>query len=383
MTKRRNGLLWVLGALLLGTLPVGRSGAAPQEPAVPPLTVEDFESATLGARPFLWKEDRAGEKDAVIGVERMALDGNDVNKALKFDYDFTRSAASRTGLGAGPGEQPLPGGIAGLSAMVYGDASGNAMGLRLRDRGGKLYTWWTPVTWTGWKKVRISLDPAAADHNGAGGKGAPEMPLALDTVRIERRPGAAAKGAIFVDEITAECEFGAVSTLYDTSDGVKLDGWKAIRNRATAGEVGETTAPRAGREIPVLKLAWEYENGADSSVEWVNPLPAGAGHGTLVMEIFGDGSNNLLRFRMQDGADRIWSANLPTLLIDWSGWKTVYINTRTLRGPEGGAAVMTRFPVKFYSLAVDDVSPSDHLPGVESGRKGELYVGRILYCREK
>jgi hypothetical protein len=71
--------------------------------------------------------------------------------------------------------------------------------------------------------------------------------------------------------------------------------------------------------------------------------------------------------------------------VDWSGWKTLYLDTRTLKDPTATdpTALLEKFPVKFQSLILDDCSPGDGLPGVESGRMGEIYVGKILFCSEK
>jgi hypothetical protein len=204
-------------------------------------------------------------------------------------------------------------------------------------------------------------------------------------VRVTRLPGGAAKGEIVVDNVTAVPAFGAVTTLLDTRGGVKLDGWTARRNRATLGEVAESLVPRDGQDVPALKLEYEYENAADASVEFAKSIPAGDGHGTLIAEVFGDGSNNVLRFRMADADGRVWTATAPTILVDWAGWKTLYVDTRTLRDPTGPdpSATLEKFPVRFHSLLIDDCSPSDNLPDVESGRKGEIYLWRLLFAREK
>jgi hypothetical protein len=190
---------------------------------------------------------------------------------------------------------------------------------------------------------------------------------------------------MMVDNLVAETKFGKVNTLLDSGGAVQKDGWRAIRNRAVGGEISDTLRPRGGKDTSVLTLQYKYENSGDASVEFAKTIPAGEGHGTLILDVFGDGSNNLLRVRMLDGQDHPWQATWATMLIDWSGWKSVYIDTRTLRDTEGSdpSATISKFPVKFYSVMVDDCSPKDALPGVESGREGDIAIGRILFCAEK
>ncbi|HEU4751705.1 MAG TPA: hypothetical protein VFU47_01275, partial [Armatimonadota bacterium] len=377
--------------LVLGLAGAARGLQQAAPPEVPPLILEDFETATIGARPYLWREAKQGAMQATLGAEKAELDGSDANKGLKLEYTFPATFAEGQGVEAGPGlrpgsaGQPLPGSMTALSLMVYGDASKNGIGVRLRDRSGERFEWQTPVTWTGWRKMEIPLDPKTAARSGARANGVLDLPLTFDAVRVARLPGGAAKGETLVDNLTAICRFARVTTLYDTRDGAKLDGWQAHRNRSTVGTVSESLVPRAGKDVPALKLEYEYENAGDASVEYSHTLPAGEGHGTLLADVFGDGSNNILRFRMLDGEGHPWQATSATILVDWSGWKTLYVDTRTLRDPSGPdpSAPLEKFPVRFQSLIIDDCSPGDALPGVESGRKGEIYLGRLLFGAER
>ncbi len=354
-----------------------------QEGGVPPLILADFEESALGSKPYLWKLNVAQAPRSVIAVEKVELNGVASNKAIQFEYLFP--AAGTPALIAGPGGQALPGSVSSLAVMVYGDAGKNAVAIRVQDRVGENFEWQSPITWNGWKKVVFDLDPrTAARSGGTPANGSLDLPLTFSDVRVIRTAAGIPKGKVLIDDIEAVCRFGRVTTLYDVADGVKPEGWRTVKNRSVIGTVADNLVPRNGKDQAVLKLEYQYENSGDASVEFGKTMVAGNGHGTLIAEVFGDGSNNVLRFRMLDGQDHVWGANLPTILVDWSGWKTLYLNTRTLKDPDSQDvnAVMEKFPVKFYAIVIDDVNGKDQLPGVESGRKGEIFLARLLFAAE-
>jgi hypothetical protein len=362
------------------------------EPAtVPPLVLEDFEGTTLGSRPYLWKEEKKNASEATIGAERTELDGNDANKALKFEYEFGASFNAAHNVEVGPGlrgvstGQDLPGSLTGVALMIYGDNSKNSLGLRVKDRTGESFTWQLPITWSGWKKAVVPIDPRLATKGGTRGNGALDPPLTFEAITVQRQQAGARKGEVMVDNLEAQCKFAKVATLLDSVGPVNPVGWKASRNRAQVGEITDTLRPRGGKDVPVLTFQYKYENSGDASVEFAKTISAGDGHGTLILDVFGDGSNNVLRVRMLDGQDHVWQATWATILVDWAGWRSVYVDTRTLRDTAGNdpTAMLDKFPVKFHSVVVDDCSPKDNLPGVESGREGDICIGRILYCAEK
>jgi len=372
----------LLAAGVVCALAAPRAGYGQATPTVPPLVLENFEAATVGARPYLWKEGRHKAQMVEIGAERTELDGDDANKALKYDYTFGSAFDAADGVEAGPLNQALPGSLSGLSLMVHSDGSKNAVAVRFRDRLGETFEWRVPLTWMGWQKVTLPLNPAAALKGGRAGNGALDYPVTFEVVRVARLPAGARKGSMMIDNITAQCKFAKLHTLYDTAAGVHPELWRANRNRSTIGLIADSLVPRDGKDQAVLKLEYEYENVGDASVEFQRTLPVGAaGHGTLIAEVYGDGSNNIIRFRMLDAADAVWQATWTSLLVDWSGWKTLYLDTRLLRQPTGTdpTAAPERLPLKFHSLVVDDCSASDALPGVESGRKGEIFLGRLLF----
>ena len=377
----------VLAAAKLGLARAGYSlAAATAADVVPPIILEDFEGSTLGQRPYLWKDlKETGTMESTVGAEKASVEGNEANKALKFEYTFSSTYDATHGVETGPREQALPGSLVAVSMMVNGDKSGNAIGLRLRDRLGETFMWEIPVTWSGWQKVRYALNPATAIRGGTRQNGVFDLPLAFDAVRLQRTPAGKRKGELMVDDLIAECSFGKVTTLFDVAKGFKPADWRAVRNRAVGGEAAETLRPRGGKDVSVLDFLYKYENSGDASVEFARTITAGDTNGTLIAEVFGDGSNNILRFRMLDGTDHTWQANWACILVDWSGWRTLYLDTRTLKDTEGTdpTAMITKFPVKFQSLIVDDVSPKDLLPGVESGREGDVALGRLLFCSEK
>jgi hypothetical protein len=379
------------GTCLLAGAHAGHTLQADAAAQVPPLVIEDFEGTTLGSTPYLWKPARQNPSNATIGAERAELDGNDANKALKFEYEFSAAFNPSHSVEVGPGlrgvstGQDLPSSLTGISMMIYGDNSKNTLALRVKDRTGETFTWHLPLNWTGWKKAVVPMDPRLAVKGGTRGNGALDLPLTFETLSIQRQQAGARKGEVMVDNLVAQCKFAKVTTLLDSNGPVVLEGWKAIRNRAQVGEITDTLRPRGGKDVPVLTFQYKYENSGDASVEFSKVIPAGDGHGTLVLDIFGDGSNNILRVRMLDGQDHIWQATWATILVDWAGWRSVYVDTRTLRDTAGSdpTAILDKFPVKFYSVIVDDCSPKDNLPGVESGREGDIALGRILFCSDK
>lgn len=381
--------LIALGTAALLVIGLCRAGNAVQETApaavLPPIVLEDFEAPALGARPFLWKQQIGQAASAAIGAERADTGGSDGNKALKFEYSFAAAYDAAQALEAGPLGQALPGGVTALTMLVHGDASKNAVGLRLKDRFGETFEWRIPVMWSGWQQKSFALDPTTAVRQGARANGVLDLPITFEAVRVARTPAGARMGEVMVDSIAAECRFASVLSLYDITDGVRPEAWKANRNRSRIGLLADSILPRGGKDVSVLKMEYEYENGVDASVEYVRTVRAGDGHGTLVADIFGDGSNNVLRFRMLDGEDRVWQATWASVLVDWSGWKTLYVDTRTLRDPDAAdpTAVISKFPVKFQSIIIDDCSAGDRLPGVESGRKGEIFLARLLFGQEK
>jgi len=395
MRNMKISRFWTAGAAGVCLLAAAQAGYTFQQAAptsnVPPLVLEDFEGTTLGSRPYLWKEDKAGASEATIGAERSELDGNDANKALKFEYEFGAAFNPAHGVEAGPGlrgvsaGQDLPGSVIGISMQIYGDNSKNGVALRVKDRTGETFTWVVPVAWTGWQKVVVPMEPRLATRAGAKANGVLDLPLTLEAVRVQRLQAGSRKGEVMVDNLVAECKFGKVTTLLDSVGPVSKDGWKGIRSRAVVGDITDTLRPRGGKDVPVLTFQYKYENSGDALVEFQKSIPAGDGHGTLILDVFGDGSNNVLRIRMADGQDHIWQATWANALVDWSGWRSIYVDTRTLQDTSGAdpSAIMEKFPVKFYSVVVDDCSPKDNLPGVESGREGDLGIGRILFCAEK
>jgi hypothetical protein len=376
----------VLAALgLVAGLAGTRPSLGQAAPDVPPLVLENFEACTVGARPYLWKEGKHQAQMVEIGAERTALDGDDANKALKYDYNFDATFDAADGVEAGPLNQSLPGSLSGLSLMVHSDGSKNAMAVRFKDRLGESFEWRVPLTWMGWQKITLPLNPATALKSGSRANGMLDYPMTFEVVRVARLPAGARKGSMMVDNLTAHSKFGKVITLYDTAAGVHPELWKANRNRATIGLLADSLVPRNGKDQSVLKMEYEYEGAADASVEFQRTIPVGApGHGTLIAEVYGDGSNNVVRFRMLDAADAVWSATWTSILVDWSGWKTLYLDTRLLRQPTGPdpTAAPDKLPLKFHSIILDDCSASDALPGVESGRKGEVFLGRLLFGAE-
>ena len=378
---------WSLCAVACAAFVFGARPAHPLQetaaPAVPKLVLEDFETAIQDSKPYLWKEGKQSAAEYKIGAERTPLNNDDANKALKYEYSFSGAFDPADGVEAGPMSQALPGSLTAVAMMVHGDGGKNALSVRLKDRSGESFEWRVPITWTGWKAVQVPTNPATALKSR--GDGVLDAPLTFEVVRIARLQGGSRKGEVMIDDLTAVTKFAKVTTLYDVEKGVQPELWRANRLRARIGLLADSLVPRGGKDIPSLKMEYEYENESDASVEYVRSLPAGDGHGTLIAEIYGDGSNNVIRFRMRDSADQTWQATWAGILVDWSGWKTLYIDTRTLRQTDGPdpTAAPEKFPLKFHSIVLDDCSASDALPGVESGRKGEVFLGRLLFGSEK
>jgi hypothetical protein len=148
--RSKKWMRWgVAGAAGLAVLSLGHAGYSFQggaAPGVPPLVLENFEAATLNAKPYLWKEGKQVAAEAKVGADRSALDGDDANKALKYEYTFPAVFDAAQGVEAGPMNQALPGSLTGISMMVHGDGSKNAIAVRLKDKLGETFEWRIPVT---------------------------------------------------------------------------------------------------------------------------------------------------------------------------------------------------------------------------------------------
>ena len=349
------------------------------------LTIEDFEAAPLGRTPYLWKTAAKNALGSEVGAEVVREDGVRKGKRLNFKYSFGKTASGNDYLSAGPGRRPLPGNLQAIVTTLTGDGAGNTFFLRLRDRTGERFDYGGRVSWTGPKRIRLRLMPPPKGSVGGNRNGKLDLPLTFDRVGVRRASGGKRMGTLGVGPLLAEVKFPQVQTLYDAAKSLDQGAWRAVGRNATVNEIGNQIQKYRGEDRPVLRLGYSYQAEGDASVEFRRTLTAGAGHGTFLLDVFGDGSNNILRVRAEDGTGRVFQANIPSILVDWAGWKTIYLDTRTLRDPNAvdPDEVMSKFPVKFHSLVVDDVSGRDQLPGVESGRTGELFLGRIAFAGEK
>ncbi len=358
-----------LPALLVASLTATQSSAA----AELSLVLEDFESPALGGLPLGWNVTRSAGVAAGAGVERKEPTGIGGTKALKFDYTFPAGGGAAW-VHTGPGSQSLPGGLGGLSAWIRGDSSGNTLSMRCVDRDGEQFEIPVRVDWSGWKRVDFALSGAVVTGGGAK-NGVPDVPFTFQGIRLARAAGAVPRGEILLDLVTAECRYSRLATLYDPASGVRPELWKATMTRSRVARASAGSVVRAGRPAPALQLEWEHEGAPGAAVEFTRNLDLGpdAPGGTLIAEVFGDGSQAWLQFLLRDARGRRLGGRSAGFLVDWSGWRTVYVDMRTLFG--AAAAV----PAAFEGIAVVPVSTSDALPGVETSRRGELYLGRVLY----
>jgi hypothetical protein len=94
---------------------------------------------------------------------------------------------------------------AALGVWVYGDGSGNALRLRVRDASGQTFQPSGPnLDWTGWRWVTFDLNglPNAA-HWGGANDGAPQGSLILDTALLLDSGKRKTAGRIYFTGVTA------------------------------------------------------------------------------------------------------------------------------------------------------------------------------------
>ena len=377
-------LLLILPGIAAALLSLPGPSQAQDAPAIAPMMIEDFEAAPLGRPPYLWKVNSKNASGSKVGAVLQRKDGKRIGKALKFDYRFGSKSSSTDYLAAGPERRALPGNMLAITTTVTGDGSGNAIFLRLRDRTGERFDYFFRVTWSDARQVTFKPLPAPKGSVGGNRNGKLDFPISFDRVGVRRVTGAKREGEITFAALKAIVKYPSVNVLYDVTKSLDQAAWRAVGSNSNVHDIGNQTLKLDDENQAVLKMGYSYNEG-DASVEYRRTMRAGDGHGTFIMRIYGDSSNNVLRFRAQDGGGRVFQATIPTILVDWAGWKTIYIDTRTLRDPNAvdPDEVMSNFPVSFRGIVVDDVSGRDQLPGVESGRTGELFLAQVLFANHK
>ena len=398
MTQRRDGIFsrgrgWLLA---LGLASAAAMNVAPVRPGLAqdaaadikklgPIVLEDFENGALNTAPYGWKEQMDGVQSGKFLVTAQPEVRGNNRKAGKIEYKFLAAASATQHVGGGP-NLVLPGNVQSIEMDVVGDNAGNAVAVLIRDAEGETFEYRAPVDFEGAKAVSIPLAPAPAKSTGETKNGKLDGPLTLQAVRVQRLPAGKAEGEILIDEIAAKCDYPAskVSVVFDPNAAGADEGWKTVGARLEASATSPGRVKYGAATVNALKCDYKYEGNAGLGTaycEYTRLLPAGNGQGTLLLDLYGDGTNNILRFRLADAGDRVWHGTWTGILVNWVGWRTVYIDTRTLKNPNDPdpTATLKQFPVRFQAFVVDDVSREDNMPEIDSGREGELYLGRILF----
>lgn len=102
---------------------------------------------------------------------------------------------------------PIPGAPHALGLWVYGDSSGSALKLWLRDAQGEVLQYALgAVGPPGWRLLQTPLGGPVADWNriSVGGNGRLDLPASLEAIVIDDSPdGARGSGTIFIDDLIA------------------------------------------------------------------------------------------------------------------------------------------------------------------------------------
>ncbi|WP_206337074.1 MULTISPECIES: phosphodiester glycosidase family protein [Streptomyces] len=122
-----------------------------------------------------------------------AATGRDGGPALKLNYDFTRSTATRTAYATSPKPIQLPGQPLSLGAWVYGSGKGEWTAFNIIDAQGKSQSLYGPyITWTGWRYMEVQIPQTVA------------FPVSVNRFyTIETSASKQYTGSVLVDDITA------------------------------------------------------------------------------------------------------------------------------------------------------------------------------------
>lgn len=120
--------------------------------------------------------------------------GHDGGPALKMDFDFTLSTATRVGYARPPQPLVLQGQPLAIGAWVHGDGQGEWTSFGIQDGTGKAMSLYGPyITWTGWRYIEVQVPQTL------------QTPIQLNFVAaIETKAASSYKGTVSFDDVTVK-----------------------------------------------------------------------------------------------------------------------------------------------------------------------------------
>lgn len=120
--------------------------------------------------------------------------GHDGGPALKMDFDFTLSTATRVGYARPPQPLVLQGQPLAIGAWVHGDGQGEWTSFGIQDGTGKAMSLYGPyITWTGWRYVEVQVPQTL------------QTPIQLNFVAaIETKAASSYQGTVSFDDVTVK-----------------------------------------------------------------------------------------------------------------------------------------------------------------------------------
>jgi hypothetical protein len=336
----------------------------PGEGTLAPLTVLSFRGHTFshGLRGLT----AAGFKGAAVKSELVDLNEEDGwLRCLRITYHLPPAAA---------GELPdanvmvgteLPGNVAALRVRFLDDGSANQFALTVVDGSGERFCFGVAsLTKPGWRIVDVPLMQGASHWDG-NNDAVLDYPLRLGAVTMLRGRGDAEEfGAVYLDSVEALCDFGSLPVVGLTSFAPGApERWESVAE-ACAGGVLDFADDPTQVDHPASRFTYQLAPAQGEGVVCAGittaldtPLEV---PGTLLLDVFGDAGLNILTLEVTDAAGTRWRGPVNPFVIDWVGWRTVYLFTggrawRSSTPEEAGRA--GPYPLRFRSIRLGPRGP--------------------------
>ena len=368
--------------LLVGNCCLRQPIAPPPEDTIA-LLVDTYRGHRPGERlTRYWPEGNHGAR-AKVDIAK-AVRGEEQISCLRLTYDV----GSPDGEGTPDAHAiidnlELPANIRALRVQFLGDGSGNDLGLTVVDcTGERLFYNVAEMATAEWSVSEVGIGALESNWSGNNDR-VPDYPLRLTTITVLASPASRASyGEVYVDAVEAVCEAppGMADDLIN-EEGRRGAGWETRGEGLEHASVSSTPDPH-DPATAVARLAYGLSPGRrepGTFISYVPPAPEVVdGPGMILADIYGDASRNRLQFELVDGDGDEWRGPHPAILLDWTGWRTVYAFTggaTWLRVTDADRAVGGEYPVRLDSLVLTPGGPWSN----DSALEGELLVGQCRF----
>jgi hypothetical protein len=271
-----------------------------------------------------------------------------------------------------------------MRVELLGDDSGNRAGCVLVDRTGeRLFYHLAELNGSEWVTAEAKLTFPEAHWDG-NNDGIPDYPLRLGSIVVTARPGARRTvGRVLVDRIEAVCDFATQGTnVLCALDDPRQPPWQIMGRGHDIAELSQADDPQEpGAKVTKLTFGLkpppektEVSVGMTAKLQAPLEFP-----GTILLDVFGDNSKQMLVFGATDATGAAWHGWYPPLLVDWEGWRTVYLftgGTTWRSAAEDDPDRTGRYPLKLDGIAL--VLPS---PDVAEARlKGLILLRKLRFA---